>query len=107
MQDSQHKCFFFAVSNSGRRTSPWTVSRGGLVRIAPIQFAQPVCALFFASAFLNGPLSPVLLLVAASIIVGTVTACRSARQDSTIKKRDLTELSFLEDHHWCRRILRA
>jgi drug/metabolite transporter (DMT)-like permease len=75
----------------------WAVSRGGLVRVAPIQFAQPVCALFLASALLNEPLSPTLLLVAASIIVGTVTACRGARPNSTIKERDLTEPPFLKN----------
>lgn len=76
----------------------WAVSRGGLVRVAPIQFAQPVCALFFAGALLNEHLSPALLLVAAGIVFGTVTACRSARPGSTIKERDSAmPLPLLED----------
>jgi drug/metabolite transporter (DMT)-like permease len=75
----------------------WAVARGGLVRIAPIQFAQPVCALFLASALLNEPLSPTLLLVAACIIVGTVTACRGARSKPITKQRDAAELPFLKD----------
>jgi drug/metabolite transporter (DMT)-like permease len=57
----------------------WALSRGGLVRVAPIQFAQPVCALVFASALLSERLNGVLILVAAVIIFGTVTACRGAR----------------------------
>jgi drug/metabolite transporter (DMT)-like permease len=75
----------------------WAVSRGGLVRVAPIQFAQPVCALFLASALLNEPLSPGLLLVAASIIVGTITACRGARPKPAIKQRNFAALPFLKD----------
>jgi drug/metabolite transporter (DMT)-like permease len=76
----------------------WAVSRGGLTRVAPIQFAQPVCALFLASALLNEHLSPTLLLVAASIIVGTVTACRGARSNSAAKKRDsAADLPFVKD----------
>ena len=57
----------------------WALSRGGLVRIAPLQFAQPVCALFFACALLNERLSSSLLLVAAAIVFGIVTASRGAR----------------------------
>jgi drug/metabolite transporter (DMT)-like permease len=57
----------------------WAVSRGGLVRIAPIQFAQPVCALFLASALLSEPLTTSLLLISVSIVLGTVIACRGAR----------------------------
>jgi drug/metabolite transporter (DMT)-like permease len=75
----------------------WAVSRGGLVRIAPIQFAQPVCALFLAGALLNEHLSPDLLLVAACIVVGTVTACRGARPKPAAKERHSAELPFLKD----------
>jgi drug/metabolite transporter (DMT)-like permease len=57
----------------------WAVSRGGLVRIAPIQFAQPVCALFFASVLLDERVTAPLLLAAAGIVFGTITACRAAR----------------------------
>jgi drug/metabolite transporter (DMT)-like permease len=57
----------------------WAVSRGGLVRIAPIQFAQPVCALFFASVLLNERVTAPLLLAAAGIVFGTIAACRAAR----------------------------
>jgi len=57
----------------------WALSRGGLVRIAPLQFSQPVCALFFAAALLGERLNLALILVAAVIVFGTVTACRGAR----------------------------
>jgi len=60
----------------------WAVSRGGLIRIAPIQFAQPVCALFFASTLLDERLTGQLLLAAAGIVFGTVTACRAARSNA-------------------------
>jgi drug/metabolite transporter (DMT)-like permease len=75
----------------------WAVARGGLVRIAPIQFAQPVCALFLASALLDEHLSPMLLLVAACIIVGTITACRGARPKPIVRERDSAELPFLKN----------
>lgn len=61
----------------------WALSKGGLVRVAPLQFAQPVCALFFASALLNERLTLPLLLVAATIVFGIVTASRGARANST------------------------
>jgi drug/metabolite transporter (DMT)-like permease len=57
----------------------WALSRGGLVRVAPLQFSQPVCALFFAAALLGERLNLTLILVAAVIVFGTVTACRGAR----------------------------
>jgi drug/metabolite transporter (DMT)-like permease len=60
----------------------WALSRGGLVRIAPLQFAQPVCALFFASALLNERLTLSLLFVAAAIVFGIVMACCGARPNS-------------------------
>ena len=63
----------------------WAVSRGGLVRIAPIQFAQPVCALFLASALLGEHLSTPLLLISVSIVLGTIIACRGARPNQSAK----------------------
>jgi drug/metabolite transporter (DMT)-like permease len=60
----------------------WALSKGGLVRIAPLQFAQPVCALFLASALLNERLTLSLLFVAAAIVFGIVTACCGARPNS-------------------------
>lgn len=64
----------------------WALSKGGLVRVAPLQFAQPVCALFFASALLNERLTLALLSVAAAIVFGIVTASRGARPRSTTRE---------------------
>jgi drug/metabolite transporter (DMT)-like permease len=64
----------------------WALSKGGLVRIAPLQFAQPVCALFFASALLNEHLTLSLLLVAAAIVFGIVTASCGARPNSVTRE---------------------
>jgi drug/metabolite transporter (DMT)-like permease len=64
----------------------WALSKGGLVRVAPLQFAQPVCALFFASALLNEHLTLSLLFVAAAIVLGIVTASRGARPSSTTRE---------------------
>lgn len=61
----------------------WALSKGGLVRVAPLQFAQPVCALFFASALLNEHLTFSLLFVAAAIIFGIVAATRPVRPSAT------------------------
>jgi drug/metabolite transporter (DMT)-like permease len=64
----------------------WALSKGGLVRIAPLQFAQPVCALFFVSALLNVHLTLSVLFVAAAIVLGIVTASRGARPSSTTRE---------------------
>ncbi len=70
----------------------WAFSKGGLVRVAPLQFAQPVCALFFASMLLNERLTPPLLLVAAAIVFGIVTASRGARpRPATAPRRIMIE----------------
>jgi drug/metabolite transporter (DMT)-like permease len=61
----------------------WALSKGGLVRVAPLQFSQPVFALFFASALLNERLTLSLLLVAAAIVFGIVIASRGAHRSST------------------------
>ena len=61
----------------------WALSKGGLARVAPLQFGQPVCALFFASLLLDEPVTLSLLLVAAAIVFGIVISSRSARPAST------------------------
>ena len=71
----------------------WALSRGGLVRVAPLQFAQPVCALLFAGMLLNERLTSSLLFVAAAIVFGIVTASRGARPSPTTGEsvRSITE----------------
>jgi drug/metabolite transporter (DMT)-like permease len=67
----------------------WAVARGGLVRVAPVQFAQPVCALFLASVLLNERLSTSILLMTVSIVFGIVTACLGARPQPSKKRKEL------------------
>jgi drug/metabolite transporter (DMT)-like permease len=50
----------------------WALARGGAVRIAPLQFAQPVLALLFASLLLSEQLTPQLILSGALILGGIV-----------------------------------
>lgn len=57
----------------------WALSRGGIVRVAPLQFAQPVLAVAFACLLLREHLSPFLLLIGALIVIGIVIAYRGAR----------------------------
>ncbi len=64
----------------------WAFSKGGLVRVAPLQFAQPVCALFFASTLLDEHLTLSFLFVAAVIVIGIVIASRGARPNSTTRE---------------------
>jgi len=70
----------------------WAIARGGLVRVAPVQFAQPVCALFLASVLLNERLSTSILLMTVSIVFGTVTACLGARPQPSKKRDELATL---------------
>jgi drug/metabolite transporter (DMT)-like permease len=57
----------------------WALSRGGIVRIAPLQFSQPVIALIFAFLLLREQLDPALLIVAGLILAGIILAYRGAR----------------------------
>lgn len=70
----------------------WALSRGGLVRVAPLQFAQPVCALLFAGMLLNERLTSSLLFVAAAIVFGIVTASRGARPSPTTRELSLIHI---------------
>jgi drug/metabolite transporter (DMT)-like permease len=74
----------------------WAVVRGGLVRVAPIQFAQPVCALFFACTLLGERVTASLLLAAFGIVFGSITACRAARPTS--KQQVFLQNIFVEGH---------
>jgi len=64
----------------------WALSKGGLIRVAPLQFAQPVLALFFASALLNERLTSALLIITAAIVLGIVCASRGARPSSRLRE---------------------
>ena len=77
----------------------WAVARGGLVRVAPIQFAQPVCALLLAIVLLNEHVSTSLLLICVSIVLGTVIACRGAgaKVAAKAKSRQASALPRLQN----------
>lgn len=56
----------------------WALARGGVVRIAPWQFAQPILAVLFASLLLKQTLTPRVLLAAIIIVTGIIVAHRAA-----------------------------
>ncbi len=55
----------------------WALSKGGIVKVAPIQFAQPLCGVLFAALLVHEHLAPVLLMTAGIIVFGIVTAWRA------------------------------
>ena len=56
----------------------WALARGGVVRIAPCQFAQPIIAVLFASLLLKEAFTLRLLLAAIIIVTGIIVAHRAA-----------------------------
>lgn len=63
----------------------WALARGGTIRIAPLQFGQPVLALLFASVLLGEQLTSQLIFSGVLILGGIVIAYRSANR-RTVKK---------------------
>jgi drug/metabolite transporter (DMT)-like permease len=55
----------------------WALSRGGIARVAVLQFCQPLLSLVFAGMLLAEPLTVPLLISAAAILTGVVLARRS------------------------------
>ncbi|HUZ74311.1 MAG TPA: DMT family transporter [Stellaceae bacterium] len=54
----------------------WALERGGIARVAVLQFAQPVIAVGLAAVLLHEPITPALLLAATPIVAGVVIARR-------------------------------
>lgn len=54
----------------------WALSRGGIARVAVLQFAQPVIAVAFAALLLHEPITPAILGAASFILVGVAIARR-------------------------------
>lgn len=54
----------------------WALERGGIARVAVLQFAQPVIAVSLAVVLLHEPITPSLLLAATPIVAGVVIARR-------------------------------
>ena len=60
----------------------WALSRGGITRVAPLQFAQPLLALAFAVLLLRERFSLSFLVTGIVIIAGIIIAFRAARFSS-------------------------
>jgi uncharacterized membrane protein len=56
----------------------FALERGGIARVAPLQFAQPVLALIFAAALLGERVSFASILCGVTILTGVVVAWRNA-----------------------------
>lgn len=67
----------------------WALARGGVERVAALQFAQPVLAVSFATLLLNEHLTWSLLAAGAMIVVGIGIACRSAPRPAGTDPREL------------------
>lgn len=57
----------------------WALNHGSVVRIAPIQFGQPVVSLIFAVVLLSEPITMPIVFSTAMIIGGIVMASRAQR----------------------------
>ncbi len=57
----------------------WALNHGSVVRIAPIQFGQPVVSLVFAVVLLSEPITLPIMISTALIIGGIVLASRAQR----------------------------
>jgi drug/metabolite transporter (DMT)-like permease len=69
---------YLALGSSilGYITWYWALARGGIARIAVLQFAQPVATLVLAALILDEPLRLPLALAGAGIILGIAIAQR-------------------------------
>ncbi len=54
----------------------WALARGGIARVAVLQFAQPIIGLGFAALLLHERITPALLVAALLILVGVIIARR-------------------------------
>jgi drug/metabolite transporter (DMT)-like permease len=61
----------------------FALARGGIARVAPLQFAQPALALFFAAVLLGESIGPVLLACGAAILLGVAIAWQNAGVGTT------------------------
>jgi uncharacterized membrane protein len=61
----------------------FALARGGIARVAPLQFAQPMLAVAFAAAILGEAISPALLICGAVILFGVAIAWQNAGAGTT------------------------
>jgi drug/metabolite transporter (DMT)-like permease len=73
----------------------WALARGGVTRIAPLMFIQPVIAVLFAALFVSERLSLQLLAAASAIVAGVVIACRGASAPEPQDKAERTDARSL------------
>jgi drug/metabolite transporter (DMT)-like permease len=80
-RDSWLAVGYLAVFTSivGYATWYWALGRGGVERIAPIQFVQPLMSVALGVTFLSEPVTPPLLVALVAIFVGVTVIRRSQR----------------------------
>jgi drug/metabolite transporter (DMT)-like permease len=61
----------------------FALARGGVARVAPLQFAQPIVGVALAAIILREALTLPLLLAAATIIAGIVIACLAGQKPAS------------------------
>ncbi|WNJ98975.1 DMT family transporter [Thalassospiraceae bacterium LMO-JJ14] len=66
----------------------WALNHGSVVRIAPVQFAQPVVSLVFAVLLLSEAITLPIVFSTALILGGIVLASRAQRVPAAVKERN-------------------
>lgn len=80
-RDSWLAVGYLAVFTSivGYATWYWALGRGGVERIAPIQFVQPLMSVALGATFLSEPITPPLLVALVAILIGVAVIRRAQR----------------------------
>jgi drug/metabolite transporter (DMT)-like permease len=75
----------------------WSLAKGGIDRIAVLQFMQPVLGVIFAWGFLGEHPTPMVLITGALIVLGIVIAWRGSAQNQTSTEitKDLAKTRLL------------
>jgi drug/metabolite transporter (DMT)-like permease len=60
----------------------WALNHGTVVRVAPVQFAQPVVSLVFAAVVLSEPITSTIMISVVLILSGIVLASRAQRANT-------------------------
>jgi drug/metabolite transporter (DMT)-like permease len=62
----------------------WALNHGSVVRIAPVQFAQPVVSLIFAVVLLSEVITVSVIISTVMILSGIVLASRAQRKPASV-----------------------
>jgi drug/metabolite transporter (DMT)-like permease len=73
----------------------WSLAKGGINRIAVLQFAQPILGVLFAWGFLREHLTPMVLVTGLVIVTGILLAWRGSVQSHTATTKDLAKPELL------------